>query len=113
MSTTTYSNPATVTLSEGLPTNFTYDTKLDRDAVLSVSDARYWSEGTLVPAPYGDPRMADVARFAVMVDGDIRGRVVQCGPRTWEAFNSDASHLFGTFRTAAQAAAYILLSVER
>jgi hypothetical protein len=110
---TTYANPATTTLTEVLPRDFTWAEKLDRAAVLSVADAREWSEGSLVPAPYADPRMADIARYAVMIDGELIGRVVQGGPRSWGAYSADASHHFGNLRTKEQAAAYILLSVER
>lgn len=114
MSTTT----ETITLSDCLPVGFTYDERPDARTVAYVRSvpADEWAH-RLVPAPYAHPQMADVARFAVVLTDDrgddhLLGRVVQGGPQTWEAFSSDASHLFGRFRTAALAAAYLEATVE-
>ncbi len=110
-----YGNPTSIILSEMSTSHLTWDTKLDAAAVLPIAEARYWAEGALVPAPYSDPRLADIERYAVMVGEDrpIVGRVVRVGPRSWVAYSSDSSHEYGRLRSKEQAAAYLLLMVER
>lgn len=105
-------------LSDTLPPHFTYDVRPNTDTLAYVRSmpADSWAY-RLVSAPYADERMADIVRYAVVLMDDrgadhLLGRVIQCGPQTWEAFNSDASHSFGNFRTAATAAAFLEATVE-
>lgn len=117
MSTNTDTLPATVDLPYILGADFTWDDTVDPSAVLSEADAAEFTRGCVIPAPYADPRMADLERFAVVIpapteDGYVvLGRVVQSGD-AWEAFDAGASHLFGRFDSVAVAAAYVCLSVE-
>lgn len=115
MSTTT---APTFQLTDRIGPNFSADKRPNPNTIALIKRQRDedWA-AVLVVAPYVDPRMADIVRFAVVLTdnrGDIHllGRVIQCGPQTWEAFNSDASHSFGNFRTADMAARYIEMEVE-
>lgn len=108
-----------IILSDTLGPGFTFETADKALVAMITADPRMRDGFRLVAAPYADVRMQDIARYAVVTDDGwdgsdrVIGRVVQCGPRTWEAFTADAGHSFGQFRTADIAGAYIMWSVER
>lgn len=114
----TNTTPDTITLTDGIPAGFTYDARPNAELVADLTaSADAAACGTLIPAPYTDPRMADIVRYAVVVtdvDGNNHtiGRVCQCGPRSWELFTADASHSFGRFRNPQVAAGYAAWTIE-
>lgn len=114
-----------ITFSDSLDPNtvLTFDATPDADVLdlIGMVGATDWLD-QLIPVPYTHPAMVDVERFAVVsIDdrGDLHvlGRIVAIGGGRFEAFSSGVDsapwfHSFGTFESAAIAAAYVGYSVE-